>query len=171
MILPLQGGTTSKGVEAGVRKFVEAAGVPAILYIRQDGFIEVEEIKRLVDSQAVLGIKYAVADPTLPTTHTCGPYATQSIACGSVSGIGEQPAGVHIRDFGVGGFTAGIVCVAPKLSVAMLKAIRGGDWRVEKIREACKPLEDFGAHSIPCAYCMKLCGWPELPRRDRFCRC
>ena len=33
-----------------------------------------------------------------------------------ISGIGEQPAIVHLRDFGLGGFTSGCVCVAPRLS-------------------------------------------------------
>src|SRR5205085_12321074 len=47
------------------------------------------------------------------------------------------------RDFGLPGFTAGVVCVAPKLSLAMLKAIHVGDWaRAEEIRALCKPLED-----------------------------
>src|SRR5215213_8657556 len=44
MVLPLVGSTTSRGVEAGIRKFVDAAGVPALLYIKNDGYIEVEEV-------------------------------------------------------------------------------------------------------------------------------
>ena len=41
-----------------------------------------------------------------------------------VSGIGEQPAIIHLRDFKLGGFTSGCVCVAPKLSRLMLEALR-----------------------------------------------
>jgi dihydrodipicolinate synthase/N-acetylneuraminate lyase len=48
-----------------------------------------------------------------------------------------------MRDFKLPGFTAGVVCVAPKLTVAMLKAIRASDWaKAEHIRQLCKPLED-----------------------------
>src|SRR5207237_8835490 len=49
-----------------------------------------------------------------------------------------------LRDFKLGGFTSGCVCVAPSLSVAMLKAMRAGDCAgAERIREVFKPLEDL----------------------------
>jgi len=61
-----------------------------------------------------------------------------------ISGLGEQPAIVHMRDFGLPGYTAGVINVAPRLSFEMLKAIRAKDWdRAEKIRMICKPLEDL----------------------------
>ena len=61
-----------------------------------------------------------------------------------VSGIGERPAIVHLRDFGLGGFTSGCICVAPRLSVAMLKAIRAKDWAgAERVRQIFRPLEDL----------------------------
>jgi dihydrodipicolinate synthase/N-acetylneuraminate lyase len=61
-----------------------------------------------------------------------------------ISGIGEQPAIVHLREFGLGGFTSGCVCIAPRLSVEMLAAIRAKDWeRAEQIRATFKPLEDI----------------------------
>ena len=40
MVLPQQGITTSTGVATGLRRFVEAAGTPALLYIKHDGFID-----------------------------------------------------------------------------------------------------------------------------------
>ena len=61
-----------------------------------------------------------------------------------ISGIGEQPAVVHLRDFGLGGFTSGCVCIAPRLSASMLRAMRAGDWvEAERIRSIFKPLEDL----------------------------
>ena len=61
-----------------------------------------------------------------------------------VSGIGEQPAIVHLRDFGVGGFTSGCVCVAPARSQAMLRAIQAKDFDLaERIRVSFRPLEDL----------------------------
>ncbi len=143
MVLPLQGSVTSKGVEAGIRRFVEAAGVPALLYLKNDGYIEVPEVKRLTESKTISGIKYAIVrhdpadDPYLRSL--CQQVDRKLI----VSGLGEQPAIIHMRDFKLPGFTAGVVNVAPKLTVAMLHAIRGGDWKkAERIRMLCKPLED-----------------------------
>jgi dihydrodipicolinate synthase/N-acetylneuraminate lyase len=66
-----------------------------------------------------------------------------------VSGIGEQPAIIHLRDFGITGFTAGCVCIAPRLSMDLLRAIDAKDYdRAEQIREIFRPLEDErNAHS------------------------
>src|SRR4051812_23796071 len=59
MLLPQTGITTSAGVAEGVRRFVEAAGVPALLYIKHDGFIDVADVARLADAKLISGIKYA----------------------------------------------------------------------------------------------------------------
>src|SRR5688572_22142075 len=59
MVLPQQGITTPQGVEAGIRRFVDAAGVPALLYIKQDGYLEPENAGRLADEKTISGIKYA----------------------------------------------------------------------------------------------------------------
>lgn len=124
MVLPQQGVTTSAGVATGVRKFVEAAGVPALLYIKHDGYIEPADVARLCGDGLLSAIKYAtVRDDT-----AIDPYLRQLVGVVDpkmiVSGIGEQPAIVHLRDFGLAGFTSGCGCVAPSLSQAMLAAIR-----------------------------------------------
>jgi dihydrodipicolinate synthase/N-acetylneuraminate lyase len=144
MVLPQTTFTTSKGIGEGISRFVDAAGVPALLYIKSDGYIDVADVRKLAESKTISGIKYATVrentanDPYLRAL--CDNVDRKII----VSGIGEQPAIIHLRDFGVFGFTSGVVCVAPKLSVAMLKAIRAADWqKAEKIRVACKPLEDI----------------------------
>jgi len=143
MILPLQGAVTSKGVEEGIRKFVDAAGIPALLYLKNDGYIEVEDVARLTESGTLSGIKYAIVrdDPAKdPYLRKLCEHVDQRLI---VSGLGEQPAIVHMRDFGLPGFTAGVVCVAPRLTAQMLKAIRAGDFaKAERIRALCKPLED-----------------------------
>jgi dihydrodipicolinate synthase/N-acetylneuraminate lyase len=61
-----------------------------------------------------------------------------------VSGIGEQPAIEHMRDFGLAAFTSGCVCVAPRLSMNMLEAISSGDFETaNRIRSVFCPLEDL----------------------------
>ena len=144
MVLPLQGMTTSRGVEEGIRRFVDAAGIPALLYIKNDGYIDVADVASLAESKTITGVKYAVVrdDPAHdPYLRELADRVDRRLL---ISGIGEQPAIVHLRDFGLAGFTAGVVCIAPRLSFEMLKALRGGDIeRAERIRALCKPLEDL----------------------------
>ena len=144
MVLPQQGITTSAGVATGVRRFVEAAGVPALLYIKHDGFIEPADAARLCRAGLISAIKYATVRPD--PAHD--PYLRELVGLVDpeiiISGIGEQPAIVHMRDFGLGGFTTGCGCVAPKLSQAMLAAIRAKQWaEAERIRRVFEPLENL----------------------------
>lgn len=127
MILPNQGITTSDGVETGVRRFAEAFGKPIVLYIKHDGFIEVENARRLVDDGLVSWIKYAVVREDTSKDPYLKNLTDQVDPAMIVSGIGEQPAIIHLRDFGLGGFTSGCVCVRPDLSAAMLKACQAGN--------------------------------------------
>lgn len=144
MLLPQTGITTSDGVEAGVRNFVQASGVPALLYIKHDGFIEPENVKRLADDKIISGIKYA----TVRTDASHDDYLRRLVQLVDrkmiISGIGEQPAIIHMRDFALGGYTSGCVCVAPKLSAQMLNHITAGSWEAaESIRRTFRPLEDL----------------------------
>ncbi len=144
MVLPQQGITTSVGVANGIREFVAAAGVPAIVYVKNDGYIEPEEIAALDREGLVSAIKYAVVRKDTADD----PYLRKLVSLVDtgkiISGIGEQPAIIHVRDFGLGGFTSGCVCVAPALSQAMLAAVKRQDWaEAERIRGIFKPLEDL----------------------------
>lgn len=144
MVLPQQGITTSAGVAAGVRRFVEAAGLPALLYIKHDGYIEPADVARLCNDGLVSAIKYA----TVRSDTANDPYLRELVGMVDprmiISGIGEQPAITHLRDFGLGGFTTGCGCVAPRLSQMLLQAIRRGDWaEARRIRGIFEPLEDL----------------------------
>lgn len=144
MILPQVGVTTSKGVAAGVKKFVDAAGLPALLYIKNDGYIEPEEVAGLAKDGTISGIKYA----TVRSDSAKDDYLARLVEVVDrkmiISGIGEQPAIIHMNDFKLGGFTSGCICVAPKLSGQMLTALRAGDLaRAESIRQIFRPLEDL----------------------------
>ncbi len=144
MVLPQQGITTSVGVANGIREFVAAAGVPAIVYVKNDGYIEPEEIAALDREGLVSAVKYAVVRRDTADD----PYLRKLVSLVDtgkiISGIGEQPAIIHVRDFGLGGFTSGCVCVAPALSQAMLAAVKRHDWaEAERIRGIFRPLEDL----------------------------
>ncbi len=144
MVLPAAFGATGAGVETGVRRFVEASGKPVVLYIKDLNYITPEGAARLVNDGLISVIKYAI----VKTNTADDPYLTKLLTLVDrnliMSGIGEQPAIVHLRDFRLGGFTSGCVCVAPKLSMQMLRAIQVKDWNeAERIRELFKPLEDL----------------------------
>ena len=144
MILPQQGLTTLAGVEAGVRAFAEKLGKPVVLYIKFEGFINPDGVKRLVDDGVISWIKYAIVrdDPLND------PYLTELVDLVDpsiiVSGMGEQPVVEHLRDFGITGFTSGCVCIRPDLSAEMLRACQSGDWgRAQEIKQTFFPLEDL----------------------------
>lgn len=144
MVLPQREVTTSAGVATGVRHFVEACGRPAVLYIKHDGWIDVAAVRKLMDDQLLSWIKYAVV-----RDHPADDRYLRELvdAVGSeriVSGIGEQPAVVHMRQFGLQSFTSGCVCIAPRLSMRMLAALRSGaEGPAERIRETFRPLEEL----------------------------
>jgi len=144
MVLPMQGLTTDAGVAAGFRKFVEALGKPAVLYIKFEGYLEPETVAELVNDGLVSWIKYAIVreDPAQDD------YLSRLIGLVDprliVSGIGEQPAITHLTKFQINGFTSGCVCVRPDLSQKMLTAINSGNLDLaEDIRGIFRPLEDL----------------------------
>ena len=144
MLLPTKDVTTPVGIATATRKFADRFGRPIVLYLKQDGTVDVETIQRLMQDGLISWIKYAIVrknpeqDPFLrDIIQAIGP--TQI-----VSGMGEQPAILHLRDFGVPGFTSGCVCVAPQLSTDMLRAIQAKDFETaEKIRTQFRPLENL----------------------------
>lgn len=144
MLLPHQGITSRDGVETGVRRFAEAFGKPVVLYIKHDGYIEVENVKRLVDDGLVSFIKYAVVRAETSNDPYLRKLTGEVDPAIIVSGIGEQPVISHLRDFGLGGFTSGCVCIRPDLSTGMLKACKAGNWDLaDEIRGKFTALEDL----------------------------
>ena len=142
MVLPTLAVSSPEGVRAAVLRFVEKAGIPAVLYVKDEKYVTVEVVKSLVAAGALSWIKYAVVranpadDPLLRAIVDAVDPALV------VSGIGEQPAITHWREFGVRAFTSGCVCVAPRRSQEMLRALQAGDFaRAEEIRERFNSLE------------------------------
>ena len=144
MVLPPSFAATPAGFVTGVRHFVEAATLPAVLYIKHEGQIAVSDVKRLMDDGLLSVIKYAIVHDDPADDDYLRMLADAVDPKRIMSGIGEQPAIIHLRDFGLGGFTSGCVCVAPKLSMQMLTAIKAGNFsEAERIRQIFEPLEDL----------------------------
>ncbi|MEN3940011.1 dihydrodipicolinate synthase family protein [Prosthecobacter sp. SYSU 5D2] len=149
MLLPTLFPSKPAGVATAVRHLAEKAGMKLVLYIKDESYITPELAESLVNDGLISWIKYAVVKPN-PADDL---YLTRLVDMVNpeliVSGIGEQPAIIHLRDFGITGFTAGCVCIAPRLSMDLLRAIDAKEYdRAEEIREIFLPLEDQrNAHS------------------------
>ena len=143
MILPLAFPATSDGIATGIRHFAERLGKPVIVYIKADNYLEPAQVAALVNDGLVSGIKYA----TVRTDPRQDDYLRALLDVVDrrlvVSGIGERPAIVHLRDFGLQGFTSGSVCIAPNSSTKILALCKAERWaEAEEERAAFLDLED-----------------------------
>ena len=150
MMLPCGDPRDASGLERGYREIADVAGCPLIIYLKDEnnfGFDKnagLDAVARLVDDGICAGIKYALVldDPT----HD--PYLEALLARIDrkfvISGIGERPAVVHLRDWQLAGFTTGSGCIAPKLSQQLFEALAREDFDTAlTLREKFLPLEDL----------------------------
>ena len=143
MALPFGNPSNDSGVATALRRFADKLGRPVIAYVKASGYLEPRTLGTLAKDGVICAIKYAIVrdDPAKDA------YLDELVQHVDrdfiISGIGERPAIVHLRDFGLRCFTSGSVCVAPRGSMkllALLKARRYED--AERIRAAYIPLED-----------------------------
>jgi dihydrodipicolinate synthase/N-acetylneuraminate lyase len=144
LALPMTFPCTPDGAEVGLRRFADAFGKPIMLYLKSESYLTPAHCKRLVDSGLVCGIKYAIvrSDPAEDAfLRQLLDVVDRRIV---ISGIGERPAIVHLRDFGLIGFTSGSVCLAPRGSQFLLEALKRGRYdEAERLRALYMPLEDL----------------------------
>jgi dihydrodipicolinate synthase/N-acetylneuraminate lyase len=143
MALPQTFPATPDGVITGLKRIADAYGRKIIVYVKAEGYVTPEGVKELVDAGIVCGIKYAIVreDPAQDA------FLTKLVDLVDrkyiISGIGERPAIVHLRDFDLNSFTSGSVCVGPRGSMALLRALKAKDYATaERIRAAYIQLED-----------------------------
>jgi len=144
MVLPQREIADEAGLATGIRRFAEKYGKPIVLYLKHDRWLPPSTVRSMVDDGLISWIKYAVVREN--PSHDDYLREILEVVPGEiiVSGIGEQPAIIHLRDFGVNSYTSGCVCVAPALSMEMLRAIQAGDYdRAESIRKQFCGLEDL----------------------------
>jgi 4-hydroxy-tetrahydrodipicolinate synthase len=150
MLLPCNDPRDARGMDIGAREIAQASGLPLMLYLKsEDAFgsdlhAGLDAIGRLIRDGVAIAIKYAVVrkDPASdPYLHALLERVDPKQV---LSGIGERPAIVHLRDFGLGGMTTGSGCIAPKRCSEFFTACRSGDWiRAEQLRQIFMPLEDL----------------------------
>ena len=144
MVLPQLDVSTVPGRAAGIRRAAERWGRPLVVYLKQDGYLDEAHVEALMRDGCVSAIKYAIVRPDAAQDPFLRSLLDRVGAERVVSGMGEQPAIVHLRDFGLSGFTSGCVCLAPDLSRLMLEATLRKDWdEAERLRALFEPLEDL----------------------------
>jgi dihydrodipicolinate synthase/N-acetylneuraminate lyase len=150
MTLPCADPRDAAGLERGLREFAEAADVRLMLYLKEetnmgaDLMAGLDVVARLVDAGICVAIKYAV----VRTDPAHDPYLEELIKrvdrSKVISGIGERPAVVHLREWGLPGFTTGSGCLAPTLSAAVFSACKAADYpEANRIRSRFLDLEDL----------------------------
>ncbi|MBC8724816.1 dihydrodipicolinate synthase family protein [Paraburkholderia sp. 31.1] len=126
MVLPLGDFTTSEGVETGLTRIADTAGMPLTLYIKSENYVAVDTLARLVERGTLSAVKYAI--PRDNPAHD--PYLRRLLQrvppAKIVSGMGERPALVHLREFGLAAWTTGSGCIAPSMVMALLRAVQSG---------------------------------------------
>jgi dihydrodipicolinate synthase/N-acetylneuraminate lyase len=143
MMLPMSFPFTDEGLGAGIRRFTDQLGKPAVVYIKSGDYIKPDTLAGLAQEGRVAAVKYAAVrdDPADdPYLEALAKVVDRKLL---VSGIGERPAIVHLRDFGLTSFTSGSVCVAPRGSMKLLKLLQDKHYdEAERVRAAYLPLED-----------------------------
>ena len=124
--------------------------MPLILYLKsEDGFgadkdAGLDAVGRLIRDGVAVAIKYAVVRDEPQHDAYLDGLLRRVDRQRVVSGIGERPAVVHMRDFGLPGFTTGSGCIASGLCSALFAACRAHDWtHAEAIRSQFIPFEDL----------------------------
>lgn len=126
MVLPLSGFTTPVGVETGLKRIVDMAGIPLTLYIKSEDYVDVDTLARLVDSGTLIAVEYAIVRDN-PADDVYLRRLLESVKPSKVvSGMGERPALVHVRDFGLAAWTTGSGCIASSAVTALLAAAKAG---------------------------------------------
>ena len=149
MVLPCGDPRDPAGLEAGLREIISASGLALILYLKDESNFGADTeagtdvVARLVDEKLCVGIKYAVVRKDPRQDAYLEALLQRVDRRFVISGIGERPAVVHLRDFGLPGFTTGSGCLAPALSNEIFAACGRRDFaRAERLRESFLPLED-----------------------------
>ncbi|MFZ4983883.1 MAG: dihydrodipicolinate synthase family protein [Blastocatellia bacterium] len=149
MLLPCADPRDAAGLERGIREIADLTGVPLILYLKDTGNFGtdleagLDVVGRMVDEGLCVWIKYAVVREDPREDQYLKSLLTRVDRNRVVSGIGERPAIVHMRDWGLPGFTTGSGCVAPRSSRKIHEACSSGDFAAaEQLRALFLPLED-----------------------------
>ena len=150
MTLPCGDPRDAAGLERGLREFALAAGTRLMLYLKEETNMGanldagLDAVARLVDEGICIAIKYAVVREH-PEEDLYLEQLLQRVDRRKViSGIGERPAVIHLRQWGLPGFTTGSGCLAPAMSAAVFAACHAHKYgEAERVRARFLDVEDL----------------------------
>ena len=150
MVLPCSDPSDAAGLERGYREIAEAADSKLIIYLKNernfgaDRDSGLDAVARLIDDGVCVGIKYAVVRDDPARDAYLEGLLSRVDRRFVISGIGERPAVVHLRDWKLPGFTTGSGCIAPRLSQMLFAACARQDFDEAEARQSeFIPLEDL----------------------------
>jgi dihydrodipicolinate synthase/N-acetylneuraminate lyase len=150
MALPCGDPRDAVGLERGLREFAERSGTPLVLYLKDesnfgaDKMAGLDAVARMVADGTCVWIKYAVVRSEPKQDAYLEALLNRVDRSRVVSGIGERPAIVHMRDWSLPGFTTGSGCVAPAASLDVFNnCVRRNYDSAEISRRRFLPLEDL----------------------------
>src|SRR5207302_5199080 len=150
MVLPCSDPSDSAGLERGYRDIAEAADAELIIYLKDERNFGanresgLDAVARLVDDGVCAGVKYAVVRDDPARDAYLEALLSRVDRKFVISGIGERPAVVHLRDWKLPGFTTGSGCLAPRLSQMLFAACARQDFdEAEALRAEFISLEDL----------------------------
>ena len=150
MMLPSADPRTAAGLEAGYREVAALLGKPLLLYVKEESNFGADKEKgldvigRLIDSGVGVAVKYAVVRKDPREDAYLAALLKRVPAKCIISGIGERPAIIHMRDWKLPAFTSGSVCIAPRLSQRIFEhCVKGEFAEAEPLREKFIPHEDL----------------------------
>jgi len=144
MLLPVQAPVTPEGIATGIRRLSDELQRPLIVYIKFDRYLTPALLHKLHDDGVVCSIKYAIERENPRVDYFLSDLIQRVGTERVVSGIGERPVVDHLGHFGLKCFTSGSVCIAPRISMAFLAAVRERDLvRAEELWEHFVPIEDL----------------------------
>jgi len=150
MILPCADPRDAEGLERGLREVAQVAAMPLVAYLKDetnfgaDREAGLDAVARLIEDGVCSWIKYAVIRANPSDDAYLGSLLRRVPRERVISGIGERPAIVHLREWKLPGFTTGSGCLAPGLSADVFRACSRGDYETAaSLREAFIPHEDL----------------------------
>ena len=150
MVLPCSDPLDAAGLERGYREIAEAADTELIVYLKDERNFGanresgLDAMARLLDDGVCIGIKYAVVRDDASRDAYLEALLSRVDRKFVISGIGERPAVIHLRDWKLPGFTTGSGCIAPRLSQMLFAACARQDFdEAEALRAEFISLEDL----------------------------
>jgi dihydrodipicolinate synthase/N-acetylneuraminate lyase len=150
MVLPCSDPSDAAGLERGYREIAEGVNAALIIYLKDERNFGanpesgLDAVARLVDDGVCIGIKYAVVRDDPSRDAYLEALLSRVDRKFVISGIGERPAVVHLRDWKLPGFTTGSGCIAPRVSQMLFEACARHDFdQTEALRAEFISLEDL----------------------------